>query len=117
MEAYLRSKLDNIFIEIFDPNLYEDTYDKISDLLKIKRFEIIGFSPLHLTLDFNLSLKFYCLEKSPESLFIVGRQEATFNSSFIFENFPELDVIIAGEGKLPLKKLIEITEKHTIKEI
>jgi len=117
IEAYLRNKLKDVAVDVFDPNLFEDPHTKLPELLKDKKYQIIGFSPTHLTLENDLSLMFLCEEKSSESLFIAGGQEATFNHEFIFENFPKLDLIIAGEGEKPLIKLTEIIRENSVEDI
>ncbi|MFH1423798.1 MAG: radical SAM protein [Candidatus Nealsonbacteria bacterium] len=117
IEAYLRNKLKDVMADVFDPNLYSDPHSKLSELLQDKKYDIIGFSPLHSTLENDLSLMFLCEEKSPASLFIAGGQEATFNHEFIFENFPKLDLIIAGEGEKPLVKLIGVIRENSVENI
>ncbi|MEE9379082.1 MAG: radical SAM protein [Candidatus Lokiarchaeia archaeon] len=117
IEAFLRNKMDEVKVDIFDPNLHIDVFQEFSKLLNNKKFDIIGFSPLHFTLDYDISLMYFCVQNSPESLFIAGGQEATFNSKFLFKNFSELNLIIAGEGEKPLKKLVEVLKKHPIEEV
>ena len=113
IEAYLRNKLKDVAADVFDPNLYSDPHSKLSEMLQNKKYDIVGFSPLHLTLENDLSLMFLCGEKSSASLFIAGGQEATFNHEFLFENFAKLDLIIVGEGEKPLAKLIEAVRENS----
>ena len=117
IEAYLRSKLKDVAVDVFDPNLYSEPHSKLAELLQDKKYDIIGFSPLHLTLENDLSLMFLCEEKSSASLFIAGGQEATFNHGFLFENFPKLDLIIVGEGEKPLVKLIGVIRENSIEDL
>lgn len=117
MEAYLRNKLKDVAVDVFDPNLYSDPHQKLAEMLEDKKYDLMGFSPLHLTLENDLSLMFLCEEKSTSSLFMAGGQEATFDHEFLFENFPRLDLIVVGEGEKPLAKLIEVIREKSIENI
>ena len=88
-------------VEVLDPDLIEP-YGFLKDYAS--EFDIIGFSPSHLTLEYDLSLMWYAHEKNPQAGLIAGGEEATFNSSQIIEHSP-LDCIIFGEGEYPMAEI------------
>lgn len=89
-------------VEVFDPIL-SDPYKFLED--SASEFDVIGFSPSHLTLEHDLSLMWYAHEKNPQAVLVAGGEEATFNSSQIAEHSP-LDYIIFGEGEHPLAEIV-----------
>ncbi|MFC1807223.1 B12-binding domain-containing radical SAM protein [Candidatus Omnitrophota bacterium] len=99
MKFYIENILSNVSVEVVDPN--------ISDFRSYEGpYNIIGFSPLHLTLSNDLYL-FQCLkERFPDAIFIVGGIEASFLREEIFE-FAPFDMLVLGEGEKPLLQIIE----------
>lgn len=91
-----------ISVEVFDPDVLEP-YKFLKDCAS--EFDIIGFSPSHLTLEHDLSLMWYAHEKNPQAVLVAGGEEATFNSSQIIKHSP-LDCIIFGEGEYPMAEIV-----------
>lgn len=97
MKFYIEKKIEDVSIEILDPNL--DDYTKADE-----HFAVIGFSPLHLTFQNDLALFNHFKQKNPEALFIAGGIEVSFIAKDVFK-FAPFDVIVIGEGE---KALLEI---------
>ena len=68
-------------------------------------FDIIGFSPLHLTLEHDLALILLATRKT-YSLIVVGGIEATLNPE-IFRKYAPEAYLVQGEGEKPLLSLCE----------
>ena len=79
-------------IDIFDPNLHRDKcFEALQKLLAAyNNYDIIGFSPTHVNLGYDLNLmwfvyEFYQQRGSYHHLYIAGGNEATHNASELFK--------------------------------
>ncbi|MFC1822418.1 B12-binding domain-containing radical SAM protein [Thermodesulfobacteriota bacterium] len=116
IKSFLDRYDHKIDIEVFDPNLYEDPYSELDRLFLRNEFHIIGFSPLYLTLENDISLMLYLLEKNPDSLFIAGGQEAAFDHQFLFDRSP-IQIIVVGEGEKPMLEILRKIQIHGLNGI
>jgi radical SAM superfamily enzyme YgiQ (UPF0313 family) len=109
LKSYLDAKNNNVMIEVFDPNLYDDPWDELDNSGNVGGYDIVGFSPLYFTLENDLSLMFHLREKNPHALFIAGGQQACFDKESLFRNSP-IQIIVAGEGEKPMLAIVETVE-------
>lgn len=93
---YLRPQHD---VVVYDPIAEDDPYEFLK--LIANRFDIIGFSLTHHTLENDLSLIWAAKRANPKALLVVGGEEATFNSQLI-EEYSPVDIIVQGEGEFPM---------------
>lgn len=106
--SYLNKKFD-INVEVFDPNILR--INELYDLVKNKKFDIIGFSLLQPTLKNDIPLIHSINKTSPSSLLIAGGQGAVFNSHFLLNQVP-LQIIAKGFGEFALEDIIKNFSKQ-----
>lgn len=102
LASFLRAR--NHTVVVYDCNIHpKEDYDKLIR----QPFDIVGISVLHDTLPLSLE-KFIEIKKHqpPETLLVAGGAESTLNYQDIFDNAP-VDIIVTGEGEIPLFKLAE----------
>lgn len=98
--TYLKQKYN---VEVFDPNL-EDPYAFLNE--EAQKYQVIGFSMTHPTLEHDLSLVWHAKKCNPDSLLIAGGEEAVFNHSQVFR-FSPIDLVVLGEGEMPMFNICE----------
>jgi len=69
-----------------------------------KRYDIIGVSSLHATLENDISVMLTARKLNPDATLIAGGMEATFNSEQILE-YVDVDYVCRGEGELFLESI------------
>jgi radical SAM superfamily enzyme YgiQ (UPF0313 family) len=84
--------------DVLDPNIQ---YDRIRPLLEQERYDLVGFSMNHQTLEHDLGIVHLVKKHLPKALLVAGGIEATFNYQQIFRYGP-LDLVVLGEGEKPL---------------
>lgn len=90
-------------VDVADPTL---DYDETIRMVRGKRYDIIGHSILHPTLEANLRLAWEAHKISPDSLQIAGGQGAAFNAKDIVSKTP-VKTVGRGFGEFLLKQMIE----------
>lgn len=96
-------------------DLYDINIDKesLEDTIKNGNYDIIGFSPLHCSLEYDLGAIHLAKKLSPESLLVAGGIEATLNYQQILDYTP-CDIVVLAEGEEPL---LDLCNKKSIEEI
>ena len=89
-------------VEVWDG--YVDTEEELVEKLREKHFDIIGFSITHQTLENDIYFMHACKKYSPESILIIGGDEATFNYVKVMDIAP-IDYTILGEGENPMREM------------
>ena len=92
---YIRVNLPEINIEVFDSQV--DLYDPIDKWI-LSKFDIVGISLLHYTLKNTLEFINKWKKVHPESLIVVGGNEAAANYQDIFDKSPT-DIAVLAEGE------------------
>ena len=86
-------------VEVWDG--YVDSEDYLVSRLKEKKFDIIGFSITHQTLENDIYFMHICKKYSPSSKLVIGGDEATFNYVKVMDIAP-IDYAVLGEGEKPM---------------
>ena len=90
-------------VDVVDPTLnYEETLNKIQE----KKYDLIGHSILHPTLEEDLKLIWKTHNLSPDSLQIAGGQGATFNAEEILKKTP-VKAVGRGFGEGILEQIVK----------
>lgn len=90
---YLRPKHN---VVVYDPNVGGDPYKYLETVAD--RFDVVGFSLTHSTLEHDLSLIHAARKANPEALLVAGGEEATFNCQLV-KRYSPIDMIVLGEGE------------------
>lgn len=86
-------------------SVYDSNIDKESDYLP-RKYNIIGISILNDTLALSLEMFIKLRQLHPDSLLVAGGAEAILNYQEIFDN-TDVDVVVLGEGELPMLALCD----------
>jgi radical SAM superfamily enzyme YgiQ (UPF0313 family) len=108
-EAELGTRME---ITCFDPNIHIEPRTMLKRMAAEGRFDVIAFSPLHLTLENDIALMYDVHGVSPHSLYVVGGQQAAFANELLFQSFPGLDVVVIGEGERPFTAILTEALRH-----
>jgi len=102
--SYLRKRYHKV--DVVDPDLEKITEKSFQNLVTKNKYDFIGISPTHLTLENDLALVHLAKRCSPNSTIVAGGQEATFAYDLIFDNSP-VHVVVRGEGEKPMLRMTE----------
>lgn len=102
MVSYIKHKLPWVNIETYDSQV--DFFDPIEKWAG-RHVDILGVSLLHYTLFNSLGLIIAWKKKHPESLIVVGGNEAGANYQQILDNSP-VDIMVTAEGEDTLFDII-----------
>ena len=117
LAKWARSKLgDTVDIHIIDPNLYDprEALSKIREEVGERNPDIVGFSPLHLTLENDIATMLAAQEASPDSLFIAGGRQTAFHPETLFNSFDGLHTIVRGEGENVFVQLLQTARQYGV---
>ena len=89
-------------VEVWDG--YIDNEEYLVSRLKEKKFDIIGFSITHQTLENDIYFMHACKKFSPSSTLVIGGDEATFNYVKVMDIAP-IDYTVLGEGEKPMAEM------------
>ncbi len=102
-------------IKAFDPNNPKEL-EELFEYVKAQDV-ILGISPLHDTLQFDLQLLDKLQEKVNRYLVVAGGIEASTNDKFFLKNHI-VDIVFSGPSEYPFKEFLEFLEsKRDVKEI
>jgi len=111
LASYLKSK--GYHTDVIDPDLERLTEDKFREIIKEKKYDFIGISPTHITLENDLGLAYLVKRYSPESVIIAGGPEATFAYDLIMDNSP-VEIIVSGEGEKPMLQIAKLEKEGNL---
>jgi radical SAM superfamily enzyme YgiQ (UPF0313 family) len=96
---------NNVEAAVFDPNCCEmPVLEAFAELLRSRRWDVIGVSTTAMTLKFDLQLAHFAHRLAPEALLVAGGMEATFNPERVLALAP-FELAVLGEGEKPLVEL------------
>lgn len=88
---------------VYDGN---DPANKMSfpELVKSEKWDIIGFSVLTATLEYDMAKIYEAKKLAPEALILAGGNGAALNYQYVLDNAP-VDIVMVSEGEYPLLDL------------
>ena len=89
------------YTEVWDMNLAEISFE---NKLKERSWDIVGFSTLEATVEYDLSKIHLAKKISPQSILVAGGTNATLNYQLLFDKSP-LDIVVLAEGEYPMLDL------------
>ncbi|MDP2946935.1 MAG: radical SAM protein [Nanoarchaeota archaeon] len=112
--AYLASPLikDGHNIKIIDASSYKYTNEDIGEILMDFKPDIIGISSVTGSADESYSLVNYLKSKFEKIPIVYGGPHASCFPELIFNNVPDLDLLVFGEGEITFKNIIDFYQKE-----
>ena len=106
LAGYLSSKGHDA--KYFDANLYDATGrgPDVEATIRERAWDIIGFSCLEDSLENDIRDMYLARQIRPDALIVAGGIEAQFNYQNILDKSP-CDVVILGEGEVPLRMIAD----------
>ncbi|HSU72853.1 MAG TPA: hypothetical protein VLJ21_03320 [Candidatus Binatia bacterium] len=123
MGYWVEAKVPNVQFAFYDPNIdYPRGLEQAQKFLKEGMdgkgpYDVVAFSPLHFTLEHDLSIMYAASTASPNSLFVAGGQQAAFANRQLFSNWTELDVVFVGEGEKPMTELAKKVQAYGVSRL
>lgn len=103
LASYLRNRGHHA--DVIDPDLERiATEGDFRRFVEDKRYDFIGISPTHITLENDLGLAYLAKKYSPDSTIIAGGPESTFAYDLVMDNSP-VEIVVIGEGEKPTLEL------------
>ena len=101
---------EGVEVEILDLLSTRYKTEKIEKRLARFQPEVIGVTSV--TMNFPKAVKIiqYCKKMAPESTTIMGGPHVTFTSEETLRDFPEVDIVVRGEGEETVRELLPALE-------
>jgi anaerobic magnesium-protoporphyrin IX monomethyl ester cyclase len=98
-------------IEVLDLLSTRYSTDKIDRRLARFKPDVIGVTSV--TMNFPLAVQTlqYCKRKVPEAVAVMGGPHVTFTDEETLRNYPEVDIIVRGEGEETTRELVRALER------
>ncbi|MBU4124326.1 MAG: radical SAM protein, partial [Nanoarchaeota archaeon] len=106
-------KLTNIQRKKYTDSILELTHDRLKQILREKKFKIIGVSTSSL-IDLDLRNMSIVREMQPDSLIIAGGPGLSLRPENVLA-ISEADIVVIGEGEIICKTLLDRIKKHDLK--
>ncbi len=99
-------KKDGVEVEILDLLSTRYTLEKIEKRLARFQPEVIGVTSV--TMNFPLAVKTlqYCKKMAPEATTVMGGPHVTFTAEETLREYPEVDIVVRGEGEETVRELL-----------
>jgi anaerobic magnesium-protoporphyrin IX monomethyl ester cyclase len=108
LAAYLEREIESIEIEVLDCNAEKVYWGDLEKRIAAYRPDIVASSSLATCNAYSVARTLETAKKvDPEILTITGGQHFTATARASLEAYPEIDVIVRGEGELTLTELVE----------
>ncbi|MCP4003423.1 MAG: radical SAM protein [bacterium] len=93
-------------VEIIDAQPYEYTYEQLREILRTKRFDVVGITAMTFTLvDVILTCKLV-RQVNPEAKIVLGGPHVHLYPNETIRR-PEVDFLVQGEGEIAFKDLLD----------
>ena len=96
-------------VTCYDPNLYGT--ERLQQMVRENQYDIVGFSAYHSNLEANMQLVHGLKAMAPNSLFVLGNQEASFAPNLFLENGIG-DIAVRGAGEYALLDIAAELSPH-----
>ncbi len=112
LAAYLEKKSEDVEIGVLDCNAEQFGWRKLEERIKSFKPDIVASSSLATCNAYSAARTLQIAKKiSKDILTITGGQHFTALSQVSLESFPEIDVIVHGEGEETITDLVEYRQK------
>ena len=97
-------------VEVLDLLSAHYSTDKIDRRLARFKPDVIGVTSV--TMNFPLAVQTlqYCKRKAPEAVAVMGGPHVTFTAEETLRKYPEVDIVVRGEGEETMRELVRALE-------
>jgi len=118
LAAYLEREVKNIEIEVLDCNVQKVDWKGLEKHISSFEPDIVASSALATCNTYTAARTLETAKKMNSNILtVVGGQHFTATAQESLEKFPEIDVIVRGEGELSLTELVKQTGKSSLHQI
>ena len=114
LAAYLEREVENVEIEVLDCNAKQMDWKGLENRIESLNPDVVASSALATC---NTYVAVRTLETAkrvnPDSLTVAGGQHFTVTAQESLETYPEVDVIVRGEGEQTLTELVKKADKRS----
>ncbi|MFH1683483.1 MAG: radical SAM protein [Candidatus Margulisiibacteriota bacterium] len=96
----------NVLIKIKKLNYNDSFFRRAAELILSSKSKILGFSCICNTLPSAILIAKECKRLAPEVKILLGGPDVSFESKELLYAFPEIDIIVRGEGEITLNELL-----------
>lgn len=111
IEAYIKKNNPRIHIERLESTINHNL-DKILQAVYERKADAVGFSSYIWNIEYVLLLTKNLKKIAPHIKIILGGPEVSYKAEHILQEYPEVDIIIRGEGEQTSLEVIGALEEH-----
>lgn len=93
-------------VDVLDTNLFSDVEAELENRLTERKYEIVGFSITHPSLENDLNLIRIAGSMTSRPLIVAGGFETTLNYEYLF-TFNLIDLFVLGVGEFPMLDIVK----------
>ena len=106
--AYLEREVPEVKVRVLDCNASKIDWDMLPEYIEKENPDIIASSSLSTCNTYQVARTLQAAKKTrPEALTITGGQHFSFTAEESLNAYPEIDVIVRGEGEVTLAELVK----------
>ena len=113
--AFLAGSLEQagIEVQILDCVVFPFSRDLLASVMQAFRPDLVGSTAVTMTVDHALTVLEQVKVLDPAVTTVLGGPHATFCAADILRSFPQVDVVVRGEGETALVKLTHAIASRT----
>lgn len=106
--AYLEKYVHGVEVKVIDCNASQIDWDQLPEHIEKENPEVIGCSSLATCNTYLVARTLQLAKKvCPEALTVTGGQHFTFTAEESLNTYPEIDVIVRGEGEMTFAEIVK----------
>jgi len=114
LAAYLEKEAKNVDVEVLDCNAEQVDWKKMEKKIKTTNPDVVASSSLATCNTYVVAKTLETAKRAnPEILTVTGGQHFTATPQESLEAFPEIDVLVRGEGEQTLTELVQNSSKKS----
>jgi anaerobic magnesium-protoporphyrin IX monomethyl ester cyclase len=114
LAAYLEREAKNVEVEVLDCNAEQVDWKKMEEKIETANPDVVASSSLATCNTYAVAKTLETAKRAnPEILTVTGGQHFTATAQESLEAFPEIDVVVRGEGEQTLTELVQDSGKKS----
>lgn len=102
----------DINVEVVEFRFMEDPWHNFKKLVSKKEYDVAGITALTYTIPDALKVAKLIKHVNPNTFIVLGGVHPTFMYNQILAEYPEVDVIVIGEGEYTMLELVKALDKN-----